>query len=215
MAAATVGGCDDEPKRPAPSRKRSDSVVATGRPSATATTAATTTAKAAPKKRKAICVSVPEGLETPKGQLAAAAAAGASSGDLPNPIPFGAGKWIWVNLWAAWCKPCIAEMPRLRQFHQQLRKDGVLVDLAFVSLDDDGRQLQRFLDGEKQGGLRQSYWLKEDAREGWLAPFKVSADAELPVHLFVDPKGSVRCIINGAVEQDDFPKLSKMFQSGG
>jgi hypothetical protein len=91
----------------------------------------------------------------------------------------------------------------------------VLVDLAFVSLDDDERQLRRFLDGEKSDGLRVSYWLKEQSREAWLEPFKVSAEAELPVHIFVDPRGTVRCIIHGAVEPSDFPQLTKLFQSGG
>ena len=191
-ATATVcTACDDDPKRPVAGRQRSDSIVA-AKPSATSS-ATPPKASAKPsttKKRRQLCTSRPDGVETPKAMIGTAAAAGA--GDLPNPIPFGAGKWIWVNLWAAWCKPCIAEMPRLRQWHRELRKDGVLIDLAFVSLDDDERQLRRFLDKESKDGMRVSYWLREDQREGWLKPFKVSAEAELPVHILVDPKGEVR-----------------------
>lgn len=215
MAVSFSSGCEEGPKRPPPSRQRSDSVVVTSQPTAksTADSRAPTPTAVATKKPRKVCGAPPVGLDTPKGTIAVAAASGA--GELPNPIPFGAGKWIWVNLWAAWCKPCIAEMPRLREFHAELRQQGVLLDLAFVSLDDDERQLRRFLDAEKRDGLRVSYWLKEQAREEWLQPFKVSAEAELPVHIFVDPKGTVRCIINGAVESTDFPQLRKLFQGGG
>lgn len=212
LGALATAGCDDGEKRPPPTRKRSDVVKATNQPSAAPTPSASATATA-PKKDRKVCVQKPAGLEHPKGIIATAKAAGGA--DLPNPIPFGAGKWIWLNLWAVWCKPCIAEMPRLMEFHGQLRKEGVLVDLALVSFDDDGRQLQRFLDKQPKTGVRSTYWLKEEARSGWLEPLRVKADAELPVHVLVDPKGEVACVINGAIEPDDFPKLRKLFKSGG
>jgi thiol-disulfide isomerase/thioredoxin len=36
------------------------------------------------------------------------------------------GKWIIINYWAAWCKPCIVEIPELNAFYQ-LHKDKVMV----------------------------------------------------------------------------------------
>ena len=54
-------------------------------------------------------------------------------------------------------------------WQKQLAKRGVQLDLVFVSLDDDERQLRRFLEGQPKGGLRASYWLPEgDLRSNFL-----------------------------------------------
>ena len=56
-----------------------------------------------------------------------------------------------------------------------------------------------------------SYWLKEGSeREDWLKSAGQSADAPLPFHLLVDPKGKIRCAIQGAVEEGDFAEISSI-----
>ena len=32
------------------------------------------------------------------------------------------GKWVFINYWAVWCRPCVAEIPELNQFSEQVRK---------------------------------------------------------------------------------------------
>lgn len=44
-----------------------------------------------------------------------------------------AGKCIYIDLWASWCKPCIAEIPNLHQ----LEKDYKDKDVVFVSISLD------------------------------------------------------------------------------
>jgi thiol-disulfide isomerase/thioredoxin len=146
----------------------------------------------------------------PKGTLKTAAA----PGDSPpaGQIPFGVGKWTWVNLWAAWCAPCKEEMPRLVGFQSKLSAAGVLLDLVFVSLDDDERQLERFLSAQpKPGGVRASYWLPDgDLRTSWLGALGVRDKAELPVQALVAPSGQVACVIQGAIEDRDYPALAAL-----
>jgi thiol-disulfide isomerase/thioredoxin len=57
------------------------------------------------------------------------------------------GKVIFMNLWATWCPPCIAEMPGIQELYNQTPKD----DVAFVmlSLDDDLKKVRRFI--QKKG----------------------------------------------------------------
>lgn len=215
LALALLGpaGCDDEsaPLPPPPPKERSNVVVATGTSAAT-TKAAPTTSSAVPKAPRKVCTGSPSGLQHPKSRIKTAQAGGA--GAPPLPIPFGAGKWVWVNLWAAWCGPCKEEMPLLMRWNADFRKAGVLIDLAFVSLDDDDRQLQRFLDEQPASGLRSTYWLPEDMRRAWLQPLGIRDESKLPVQALVSPKGEVVCVIDGTVEEGDYPQLLALLKGG-
>jgi thiol-disulfide isomerase/thioredoxin len=46
------------------------------------------------------------------------------------------GKVVLLNIWATWCHPCRAEIPELRQLHEQYRAKGLA--LVGVSVDTDG-----------------------------------------------------------------------------
>jgi thiol-disulfide isomerase/thioredoxin len=146
----------------------------------------------------------------PRGAPRNVAAPGESA--LPAAVPFGVGKWTWVNLWAAWCAPCKEEMPRLREFQSKLSAAGVLIDLVFVSLDDDERQLQRFIDAQPKGsGVRASYWLPDgEARGAWLAAFGVKPPADLPLQALVAPSGQLSCVIQGAIDDRDYPVIAAL-----
>lgn len=170
---------------------------------------AASTAPAAPAAPRKLCVGqTPR--PAPKGAVQAEAAAGAQA--LPSSVPFGVGKWVWLNFWAAWCKPCKEEMPRILEWQKKLAAKGVLLELAFVSIDDDQRQLQRFLEEQPAGGVKASYWLPEGGgRSSWLASLGMKDTPDLPAHAFVAPSGQVSCVFQGAVEEGDYPTLAAMF----
>jgi hypothetical protein len=85
---------------------------------------------------------------------------------------------------------------------------GSKLRVAFVSLDDDQRQLEAFLNGQPANGLRSTLWLREGKeREDWLSGANQNQDPELPLHLLIDPRGKVRCSVQGAVEDSDFESL--------
>ena len=43
-------------------------------------------------------------------------------------------KVIFLNLWATWCPPCVAEMPNIAKLHEEVKDDVVFV---MLSLDQD------------------------------------------------------------------------------
>ena len=207
LLVATLAGCkDDAPKPDTTGTSRSEVVKATGTQQ---TAAPSTPAKHAPPPPSAprkLCDKEPAaaGTKLPTAKLEHLEAAGSPA--LGDRIPTG-GRWTWVNFWAAWCGPCKEEIPRLKQFEQKLAQGGTPITLAFVSLDDDQRQAQKFLDSQPNAGLRSTWWLPEGKRGAWTSDLKMKSDPSLPVQLLFDPSGALRCIIDGAVEDGDLPQI--------
>jgi thiol-disulfide isomerase/thioredoxin len=205
---AGLTGCSegDKPTPPAVSTSRNEAVTAaSGKPATSAATSGG--ASAAPKgPPRDVCAGQKE-RPGPRGTFKTKAAAG--TGELPSAIAFGAGKWVWLNFWAAWCGPCKEEMPRLIAWQDKLRKAGVLLDLAFVSLDDDERQLERFLESQPQAGVRASYWLPEGGtRTSFLASLNLKDTPELPLQALVAPSGQLACTVQGAIEDRDYDAIA-------
>lgn len=42
-------------------------------------------------------------------------------------------RWVFLNLWATWCKPCIAEMPELEELIQNPKIQNLSIEFAFAS----------------------------------------------------------------------------------
>lgn len=74
-------------------------------------------------------------------------------GDKKNINEFG-GQWLLINYWAAWCKPCLTEIPELNEFNSRpdvevlafnydrldevtLRQQIIKFDIHYRSLSDD------------------------------------------------------------------------------
>ena len=213
VAVAALSACDSVSQKDAPmaTNERSQAITQTGPApvSSPATIPVATSQSSAPKKPRSLCggKQADAGRSFPKKHLSRAAGKDASA--LPESLAVGSGKWTWVNFWAAWCAPCKEEIPRLLGFEQKLSASGAAFRLSFVSLDDDERQLDDFLDTQAAAGLHASYWLKEGSeREDWLKAAGQSPDAPLPFHILVDPKGKIRCAIQGAVEDGDYAEIS-------
>jgi thiol-disulfide isomerase/thioredoxin len=58
------------------------------------------------------------------------------------------GKVIFLNYWATWCPPCIAEMPNIQKLYEQY-KDEPGVKFVMVSLDEDPQKAKEFLENRE------------------------------------------------------------------
>ena len=57
------------------------------------------------------------------------------------------GKVVFLNLWATWCGPCVAEMPSIESLYGKMDKDKV----AFVILNwlEEPRKVSKFIQAKK------------------------------------------------------------------
>lgn len=194
-------GCDEAKSNPAPpTNKRSDIIVGSNTAPTTRPTASAQPSATAPVKARALCQGPALNRAMPSEKVGHAEAPGATA--LGDSVPVGNGKWTWISLWAAWCAPCKEEMPRLLKWQSKL---STSLSVQFVSLDEDERQLLRFMESQPAGGVRASFWLPEgNVRDNWLGALRLKSSPQLPVQILVNPQGRVHCIIEGAVDDGDF-----------
>jgi len=52
------------------------------------------------------------------------------------------GKVVFLNFWATWCSPCIAEMPSIQNLYEELKDEGVV----FLCVSREGKKsLRKFV----------------------------------------------------------------------
>jgi hypothetical protein len=134
------------------------------------------------------------------GVLSTASAAGAKSA-LPAAPPDqlraalapSAGRARLVHLWASWCRPCVAEWPRLAKW---LRGVAPELDVVAIAVEDDGVAPARVL--APLGRLPARLWR---ARADELAPLVQAIDPEwdgaLPTTLLLDAGGRLALAQHG------------------
>lgn len=55
------------------------------------------------------------------------------------------GKVVFINFWATWCPPCIAEMPSINKLYSEFRNDDSVMFLM-VDVDNERSKSQQFMD---------------------------------------------------------------------
>ena len=127
----------------------------------------------------------------------------------PQPAP---NRPRWINLWATWCKPCIAEMPMLVKWRDRLSQEGIPVSLEFLSVDEEAEALGEFL--KANAYLKSTLHLKDpESLAPWLQQLGLDAGAGLPIHIFTDAGDNIRCIRAAAISESHYATIAKLLKS--
>ena len=120
--------------------------------------------------------------------------------------------WRWVNVWATWCGPCVAEMPRLVKWRDQLAKESVKVDLVFLSVDSGQPEVDRFY--AKNAELPPSLRINDVGQLAtWLGANGLDASTAIPIHFFLDAEGRARCVRTGSLSDGDYAPVKRLLGS--
>ncbi|MBI2505072.1 MAG: TlpA family protein disulfide reductase [Candidatus Latescibacteria bacterium] len=127
---------------------------------------------------------------------------------------FSKDRWVWLNVWATWCSPCIKEMPMMEQWKAQLQGEGVVFDLWYLSVDEQEKVLSNFLQQRPSMAPGVSLRLKDyGSMFPWLAKYQIAAEAAaIPIHMLVAPGGKVRCVHVGQLREGDYKVIKELMQ---
>jgi thiol-disulfide isomerase/thioredoxin len=91
------------------------------------------------------------------------------------------GNVVFINFWATWCPPCIAEMPSIQKLYDTL-SDDTRITFLLVSLDEDFETAIRFK--ERRGFTMPVYHIRNRDRS-------VFESQIIPTTYVVDPEGRI------------------------
>jgi thiol-disulfide isomerase/thioredoxin len=105
---------------------------------------------------------------------------------LRNAIAAHKGKVVFVNFWATWCSPCVAEFPDIVRLYQKYHSGGL--EVIAVSFDPDAPTALPFLNRQKADfiNLLRSPRLEDDA---FITGFDKQAAGALPITWIFDRRG--------------------------
>lgn len=109
------------------------------------------------------------------------------------------GKVIFLNMWATWCPPCVAEMPSIDKLHEEL---GDEVAFVMLSLDRDFEKAKAF-------DQRKGYDLPIYTKGGNLPSMYQSS--AIPTTYIIDANGNIALTHKGMADYSD-PEFKKFLK---
>lgn len=145
-------------------------------------------------------------------------AAGAASGGTPGKVgagfrmvglngqevPFESlqGKVVFLNIWATWCPPCVAEMPNIERLYQKVGSDKIA--FVMLSVDREGRdKVKRYID--KKGYSFPVYLPLSQLPQAFYSP-------SIPSTFIISPEGHIVARQEGMAAYDT-PEMQAFLQS--
>lgn len=90
------------------------------------------------------------------------------------------GKVIFMNIWATWCPPCIAEMPNIQELYNKIDNEDIV--FVMLSMDNDLSKVQRYVD--KKEYTFPVYMAASRVPEVFRAP-------SIPTTMVISPEGKI------------------------
>lgn len=114
------------------------------------------------------------------------------------------GKYIYIDIWATWCKPCIAEFPSLQLVEEKyLNKNIQFVSISIDNYDKYDGWFKMVLD-KQLGGVQ--LLAVENAQSNFKSDYRIQT---IPRFILIDPEGN---IIDSNAPRPSNPKLLDLLE---
>tara|TARA_R110001583_G_scaffold191112_1_gene355966 strand:+ start:3300 stop:4313 length:1014 start_codon:yes stop_codon:yes gene_type:complete len=109
------------------------------------------------------------------------------------------GKYVYIDVWATWCRPCINEIPSLKKLEDEFHgKNIAFVSISVDKLNAHGawKKMVKDLD---LGGVQ--LYADNNFESDFITAFEINA---IPRFILIDPEGN---IVNADADRPSNPKL--------
>ncbi len=114
------------------------------------------------------------------------------------------GRYLLLNFWATWCKPCVDEMPRLHALYKESRRS----ELEILSLSFDRRESDIVKFRRKYWHMPWLHTLLAAGRKSKLA--QLMEVQSLPKTILVDPNGLILAVGTSLLDTSFIQKLEQV-----
>lgn len=123
------------------------------------------------------------------------------------------GKYVYIDVWATWCGPCIQQIPSLEKLMKEYKNKNI--EFISISTDDQRRnggswdaaekKWRSFIKKRQMGGIQ--LWIGKD--NSFQQAYKINS---IPRFILIDPKGN---IVDANAPRPSDPRLKSLFTSLG
>jgi thiol-disulfide isomerase/thioredoxin len=115
------------------------------------------------------------------------------------------GKYVYIDVWATWCGPCIAEIPFLKKLEKAYH--GKMIDFVSLSIDEpkDYDKWKSMIKEKELGGIQ--LLADNTHKSDFIQDYKING---IPRFILIDPEGN---IISPNAPRPSDDKLKELFDS--
>lgn len=111
------------------------------------------------------------------------------------------GKYVYIDLWATWCGPCLGEVPHLQKLEKKMHDRKIV--FVSISCDDDFGGWKEYVQENAMGGIQLNF----DGNQRFQELYQVKS---IPRFILLDKKGR---IINADMTRPSNPKTGKTLEA--
>ncbi len=122
------------------------------------------------------------------------------------------GKYVYIDVWATWCKPCIAQIPFLKKLEEKYARKKI--EFISISIDDENSagswdkafsKWKQMVKGKNLSGVQ----LFAGKKTTFMEDYQITG---IPRFILIDPKGN---IVNANAPRPSDPNLEILFKELG
>lgn len=96
------------------------------------------------------------------------------------------GKYVYIDVWATWCGPCLAEIPHLKKVEEKYHGKNIEFVSISVDVEKDYEKWKKMVTSKELGGIQLF------ADKNWTSDFiKAFGINSIPRFILIDPNGKV------------------------
>jgi len=119
------------------------------------------------------------------------------------------GKYVYIDVWATWCGPCIAEIPSLKKVEKLYHNKNI--EFVSISIDERNRPNYNYKRWKEMIVEKDLGGVQLFADNAWNSKFtKAYGIDSIPRFLLIDPDGN---IVSGNAPRPSDQKLIELFDS--